>query len=189
MKAVYVGADIDIRRADQLFRLECTDLICIDSKPYNEFGIHKKNKGNNYTRPDFPKNLKKTLMRNKFTLICEEENRLYYEKKGRRLTYIMNTSVPENLDTIQDAIEGFDVLINVGHHCHKAILDYTNKPIIFVGCDSTGYRNVVDFPDSVLEKLYECQETRKRFASFVYFKWKVEHIYSDWWLFINATDN
>ena len=95
------------------------------------------------------------LYKMKMKLIKEEGNSLLYTNGDVELEYLINTSIPEHLEMIEEKIRGFDTLLVMGHHPHSDIMKYTDKKIKFIGAEGTYYGDKEhENEDNIIYKLY-----------------------------------
>ena len=183
MKAIYIGAGIDIRPVN-LFK-NITEFVYVDCQPFSEFGIEttiQPDGSNGFARPRFLDNLKKEMNKNNFVLKEQCDDKIIYSNTNQTITYFINTAIPEHIDKIKDAIADFDILIVVGYNPHSIIMEYTTKKIIFIGFSGTCYDYYEDEgTNSVTNKLHKCADFRNKFKFFLYIdKQKYLNKYTDW---------
>jgi hypothetical protein len=154
--AVYIGAGLDLKIIKNIPNVK--NFVFVDSQPTSEFGLEEcwlKDPGyifncfcpswapfiNDYSRPNFITNLKKTAIKENMTLISEEVNKkLTFQYNNQIIDYFVNISVPEHLSSIENDIKNFNHLIVSGFFPHHSLLDYTKKNITFWGNMNTKYK-------------------------------------------------
>ena len=151
--AVYVGAGISL---EPLKYITANKIVCIDSQPFSELGKEKDiiNKNicncifpffstsdNENYRPNFICMLKESAKKNNYKLIKISNNKYTFQNKDTNqiIIYLINTSIPDDLNEIIDEIYNFDNLIVMGVDPDKKLLKYTNKKITFWGNINTVY--------------------------------------------------
>ena len=188
---IYCGCGCDIRRTLNQFKLDCDRIICIDSQPYSEFGLKQcgivyegfgqlRTGYDGYYRQQFVKNLTKQLDKHNLKFVRKDGNRLYYKRDEFELVYLINTSIPEHLEKNKDLIDGFEVLIDVGHHPHVDVLRYAAEDVEFVGNFSTSYCNDDPNDNGLMAHICVDRKVQSRFNNFVYFENGVRSDHSDW---------
>ena len=168
--AVYIGAGLDLKIIKNI--PEIKNFVFIDSQPNSEFGLEEywyrdpsyifscicPNGGqliNNYTRPQFINNLKKTAKKEDIKLVSEIVNKkLIFNYNDQIINYFVNISIPEHLNIIKDDIRNFNHLIVSGFFPDYSILQYTNKSITF-----WGNRNIIYNESQSLNCLRENDKT------------------------------
>ena len=157
--ALYIGAGLDLKLIKSIPQIK--NFIYIDSQPNSEFGIEEywqrdpsyifncfcPNYGplvNDYFKPQFVTDLKKTAYIENMTLVTEEVNKkLTFNYKDQTIQYFINLSIPEHIDIIKNDIQNFNHLIISGFDPHSSILKYTEKPITFWGNINTIYNTPI----------------------------------------------
>ena len=149
MKAVYVGAGVDLRPVNNFKNIKT--FYYIDCQPFSEFGVmrSKEWKGgqwtgkfdNGFSRPNFIPRLDKTMTENNMKLVKIEDNVRTYTNGNQTIHYYTNTSMPEHYEDIKDVIKDFNVLIVAGHDPHGIFLDATKNIKQFIGYENTSYFN------------------------------------------------
>jgi hypothetical protein len=144
-KALYIGAGEDVMPVTYLKHIK--DFVFIDCKPFSEFGVKvhecdpKYCKGDciGYSRPWFVENVitKMEEIGMKYNKISENE--LEFANESQRVTYFINTAIPDHIDRVKDRIKSFDVFIVIGHDPHSEVLKYTTNKITFWGAKNTAY--------------------------------------------------
>jgi len=186
--AVYIGAGLDLKMIKNMNNI--TNFIYIDSQPHSAFGLeeywcrdpdyifncfcpHYAPYINDFSRPEFVSELKKTAERENITLISEEVNKkLTFQYKNQYIHYFINLSVPEHLHFIHDDIKNFNHLIISSFVPHYSILNYTKKPVTFWGNINTldNSKNSCLFSnkvkDSIIYKLHKESLYEKKFNKF-----------------------
>jgi len=158
--AVYVGAGLDLKIIKNI--PEVKNFVFIDSQPTSEFELeenwHKESNYifncicprwvpfvNDFSRPNFIHNLKKTAIKENMILVSEEVNKkLTFQYNNQTIEYFVNISVPHNLSLIKNDIKNYDHLIVAGFFPHHSILNYTTKNIIFWGNTNTIYKQNIE---------------------------------------------
>lgn len=168
----------------------------VDSQPYSEFGkltaIDPSSGRNLLSRPKFVKMLTKVLKTHKFEFdgtISSENKRCWRRSGVHVLTYFINTSIPEDIETLRPYLTQVDTLYVRGHHPEKNIMDALPvRPLTFVGGYGTSYMPEDEmFPTSVVDKLHTDTSYNDTFQSFVYItsdRVRVEH--TRWVDFLNC---
>jgi len=193
---IYCGCGCDIRRTLNQFKLDCDRIICIDSQPYSEFGLKQsgivyegfgqlRTGYDGYYRQQFVKNLTKQLDKHNLKFVRKDGNRLYYKQDEFELVYLISTSIPEHLEKNKDLIDGFEVLIDVGHHPHIDVLRYAAESVEFVGNSSTSYCNDDPNDNGLMAHIFTDRKVQSRFKNFVYFQDGVRSDHHDWTSFYN----
>ena len=144
MKAIYVGAGLDISPIE-ILQNDINEYYFIDSLPYSEKGKDTfilPNGTNAFYRPFFLLELKKKFINNNFILIEENENEFIFKKKDIIINYLYNTSIPEDLDKIQNKIMNYKYLIINNFIPDINIVYYTDKLITIYGFINTHYFNI-----------------------------------------------
>lgn len=186
--AVYIGAGLDLKMIKNMNNI--TNFVYVDSQPHSEFGLeeywcrdpdyifncfcpHYAPYINEFSRPEFVSELKKTAKQENITLISEEVNKkLTFQYNNQYINYFINLSIPEHLYFIQDDIKNFNHLIISGFFPHYSILNYTKNPVTFWGNINTIYipeynclfSNIVK--DTVIYKLNKETLFEKKFNRF-----------------------
>jgi hypothetical protein len=151
--ALYIGAGTDILPV--LLNPDIKNFIYIDSQPMSEFGMLGF-EDKTFYRKNFLENLSKIMRNNNFKLKENTNNylRYYNETTNQTINYHINTVVPEKLtQNLINSIKTCDVLFCIGHDPHKIIMDYIQKPFVFIGSVSTSYsknRENYEEPDKSL---------------------------------------
>ena len=107
MKAVYIGAGIDIRPIKFLKHIKL--FYYIDGLPFSNFGILQsniimKNGMDGYSNPRFISELDKNMTSINMKLINILDNIRIYSDGDQTVYYYTNTSIPEHYKKIKDAI-------------------------------------------------------------------------------------
>ena len=153
-KAVYIGACTDIKPI--LLYKNISNWVLVDSMPMSEFGIDRR-KG--FSRSWFIPELLETMKKNNFSIINEEKDKYYIFKNNetnQSVKYHINCAVPEEYNKIKDDIKDWDVLVDIGFHPNKIILNECNKAkeLLFIGNYKSIYnyknRDTDDIIDSVV---------------------------------------
>ena len=172
-KALYIGAGEDVMSVTYLKHIK--DFVFIDCKPFSEFGVKvhecdpKYCKGDciGYSRPWFVKNVitKMEEIGMKYKKISENE--LEFSNESQRVTYFINTAIPDHIDRVKDRIKGFDVFIVIGHDPHSEVLKYTTNKIIFWGAKNTVYASEeFELEDQLTYRMCNEEEVRDKFNQF-----------------------
>jgi len=198
MSTLYIGAGIDVRRV-LIDTPSNHHIIMVDSQPYSEFGklaaIDPSSGRNLLSRPKFVKCLTNTLKRHKleFDSTISSETKLSWRRSGAHvLTYFINTSIPEDIETLRPYLTQVDTLYVRGHSPHKNILDALPvRPLTFVGGCGTCYMPEEDTDENtittLIDKLHSDSSYRDSFQLFVYITsdhGRVEH--TRWVDFVKA---
>jgi len=194
MKAVYVGAGLDIRPLIDLSNI-INDFHYIDSLPFSIHGTkcsYDENHKNIFSRNWFLSELNNKLDKIEYKLQNSYDNLLIYENtiNNIKLYYHINTSIPEHIQRIQKYIQNFDYLIVAGHDPHMNIIFTTNKKIDFIGYYRTSYSNPLEdnetiiYEYTVVEELYK-NTINKSFNSFTYIDEEhYLHKFNNWYEFV-----
>jgi len=145
MKALYIGSGCDIFPISFLSYIK--DWVYIDCQPFSEFGkiVHicdKRwcpDKCIGYSRPGFIPKVIKNMKDIGLKYKKVSENELEFTNETQRVTFFVNTSVPEDNDRIKTRIKDFDNWIVMGHDPDASVLKYTTKNITFWGNRETSY--------------------------------------------------
>ena len=145
MKAVYIGAGTDVSPIQRLTDIK--DFVYIDGQPFSEFGAlsHKcdpclcSETCVGFSRPSFLQRLKDEMDKINMSYKQISENEIEFTNETQRVTYFINTAIPDHIDRIKERINDFDNLIVMGHIPHSIILDYTTKSLTFWGNKRTVY--------------------------------------------------
>ena len=147
--ALYIGAGTDILPV--LLNPDIKNFIYIDSQPMSEFGMLGF-EDKTFYRKNFLENLSKIMRNNNFKSKENSTNylRYYNETTNQTINYHINTPFPDKLtDNIKDIIKTCDILICNGYDPHKIVLDYIQKPFVFIGSVSTLYsKNTENYEES-----------------------------------------
>ena len=191
--ALYIGAGLDLKIIKNIPNVK--KFVFVDSQPSSEFGLEEcwlKDPSyifncfcpswtpfiNDYYKPNFISDLKKTAVDENIKLVSEEVNKkLTFEYNNQTIEYFVNISVPENLSSIENDIENFNHLIVSGFFPHHSILDYTKKNITFWGNSNTIYKqstkmnclsnkNISEDKKTVIYKLNNESLYEKKFKTF-----------------------
>ena len=172
-KALYIGAGEDVMPVTYLKHIK--DFVFIDCKPFSEFGVKvhecdpKYCKGDciGYSRPWFVENVitKMEEIGMKYNKISENE--LEFANESQRVTYFINTAIPDHIDRVKDRIKSFDVFIVIGHDPHSEVLKYTTNKITFWGAKNTAYVSEdSDGKDQLTYRMCNEEKVRDKFNRF-----------------------
>ena len=167
LKAVYVGADIDV----EPLKLEgITEFFFLDIQP-----------DISYFARDFINELVAAMSSSGCELIVKEDNKLIFDSKKFTVTYFINTNIPKDIPKIKPLIGHYDILIVKGFDPHYSIV--WNDDITFVGFKGTCYFREISLDEinNVTQKLHNNSEFRKRFKRFIYVKDDKSKIISKSW--------
>ncbi|MDB4352229.1 hypothetical protein OAA60_02245 [Porticoccaceae bacterium] len=189
MKAVYIGAGIDIRPIKFLEHIKI--FYYIDGLPFSNFGILQsniimKNGMDGYSNPRFISELDKNMTGINMKLINILDNIRIYSDGDQTVYYYTNTSIPEHYKKIKDAIINFDTLIVAGHDPNIIFMDATKKKLHFIGFEGTSYYNEneneggPDTPNGIINKLH-IQEIINKFEKYTYINNDGTHCSFDDW--------
>jgi hypothetical protein len=171
MKAIYIGSGTDITPIQNLKHIK--DWIYIDCQPFSEFGImvHEcvkqcKTSCNGFKRPRFIPQVIKEMERIGMTYRKISDDELEFTNETQKVTYFINTSLPEHIDKVKGRIKGFDNWICIGHDPNYEVIKYAAPHITFWGSTRTMYGKNDYYKNSLFYKLSEDKEIRKRFTGF-----------------------
>ena len=139
--ALYIGAGTDMLPV--ILNPDIKTFTYIDSQPMSEFGMLGFS-DKTFFRKNFLENLSKVMRINSFKLKENSDSylRYYNEPTNQTINYYINTPFPDKLtDNIKDVIKTCDVLICNGYNPNKIVLDYIQKPFVFIGSTHTSYSN------------------------------------------------
>ena len=199
MKAVYIGAGTDVSPIKFLRNVK--DFVYIDCQPFSEFGtkVHKCTPGwcsekcVGFSRPRFLPRLKESMERigMKYRKISDNELE-FTNERGQRVTYFINTAMPDHINRVKRRIRNFDNLIVMGHNPDSTALEHTDRKITFWGNTATAYQNCTcddsDSKDNVIWRLNREDETRKKFYWFNVIDGNKVHRFDRWSNFIYHLD-
>ena len=192
--AFYVGAGTDVEPLE-LFP-EIMHMICFDGQPNSEFGksVYIMEDGTNgLSRPTFIPELVENM--GKINFQCEKEqeaiNNLQFTHGNRRVDYMINTAIPEDVQELKNKIPFFDMLICRGHDPDSSIMDFAHTSCIFVGFTTTVYNyNYEDMENnnSIVCRLNEDYMYQQKFSIFILVDSYSESItkYTTWKAFLQA---
>lgn len=207
MKAIYIGAGTDVKPI--IFLSNIKDFVYIDCQPFSAFGIkvHKCNPKScskncvGFSRPRFLPRLNWNMERigMKYKKISDNELE-FTNERGQRVTYFINTAMPEHINRVKCRIRNFDNLIVMGHDPDSTALDYTDRKITLWGNTHTVYK--IDEKDGkdrnyipaikeekgVIWRLNKEVKTRKMFNWFNIIKGNKVHRFDRWSNFIYDLD-
>tara|TARA_B100001250_G_scaffold397883_1_gene405494 strand:+ start:474 stop:1145 length:672 start_codon:yes stop_codon:yes gene_type:complete len=166
-KALYIGAGNDTMPIAYLKHI--TDFVFIDCQPFSEFGVKVHKCDPKYCREDCVGYSRPWFVNDVITKMIEmgmnykkiSENELEFTNDSQRVTYFINTSMPDHIDRVKDRIKDFDVFIVIGHNPDSEALKYTTKKISFWGGINTVYTPEDEELTHVITRL--CNE--KKFIS------------------------
>lgn len=178
MKAIYIGAGRDVTPIQSLKHIK--DWIYIDCQPFSEFGIrvhecdNTTSSGqapcqafcNGFKRPLFIPQVVKEMERIGMTYRKISDNELEFTNETQKVTYLVNTSLPEHIDKVKERIKGFDNWICMGHDPDYEAIKYAAPHITFWGNSRTNYTKSDYYKNSLFYKIAEDTEIRKRFTGF-----------------------
>lgn len=178
MKAIYIGAGTDVTPIQSLKHIK--DWIYIDCQPFSEFGIrvhecdNTTSSGpppcrafcNGFKRPRFIPQVKEEMERIGMIYRKISEDELEFTNETQRVTYFVNTSLPEHIDKVKERIKGFDNWICMGHDPDYEAIKYAAKHITFWGNNGTVYTKDGYYKNCLFYKIAEDEDIRKRFTSF-----------------------
>ena len=201
MKAVYIGAGTDLSPIQRLTHIK--DFVYIDGQPFSEFGtkVHKctsewcSKKCVGFSRPSFLPRLKKEIDKINMSYKKISENEIEFTNETQRVTYFINTAIPDHIDRIKDRIKDFDNLIVMGHIPNSIILDYTTKPLIFWGNKGTVYSTSKHDEEYAENKVLLCYRmhrelpVKQKFYNFNLIKETGLMCFTNWSKFVSYTKN
>ena len=120
---------------------------------------------NAFSRPHFIPELKDKASTLELKLVKEADNQLIFSNKHQIINYLINTSMPEHLDKIND----YEYLIVRGHDPHNSILNNIKTKLIFIGFADTSYHYEPNEADGVVSRLHTEINFRKKFHHFIWF--------------------
>ncbi len=170
-KAIYIGAGEDVMPVTYLKHIKY--FVYIDCQPFSAFGVkvHECDPNCNencvgYSRPWFVKNVitKMGKIGMKYNKISENE--LEFTNENQRVTYFINTAIPDHLDRVKDRIKGFDVFIVIGHDPHSEVLKYTTNKITFWGAKNTVYSEEFESEDQLTYRMCNEEAVRDKFNQY-----------------------
>ena len=174
MKAVYIGAGIDLRPLTVLTNIK--EFYYLDGQPNSEFGTLKSirpNGTNGFSRPNFIPMLDEEMKKNKMNLINIDNNLRVYSNGKQKVKYYTNTAIPGHYDIIKEDIKNFTTLIVAGHDPDSIILESSHNKINFVGFENTSYYNesnsYIENYNSVIHRLHN-GNIENKFNQFSYYK-------------------
>jgi len=179
MKAIYIGAGTDVSPIEFLSHIN--DWVYVDCQPFSAFGIsvHECDpewcppRCVGFSRPWFIPDIKQEMERIGMNYKKISDNELEFTKGDKKITYFVNTSMPEHIDRVKDRIKDFDNLIVMGHDPNSCILNYTSKKITFWGNTETIYSKIDRedehydyYKDYLCFKMNRDENIRKKFHRF-----------------------
>ena len=176
MKAVYIGAGIDIRPIKFLKHIKL--FYYIDGLPFSNFGILQsniimKNGMDGYSNPRFISELDTKMTSINMKLINILDNIRIYSDGDQTVYYYTNTSIPEHYEKIKDEIMNFDTVIVAGYSPDCIFIDATKIKLHFIGFEETLYwknNDNEDDPDTqktIINKLHT-EEIINKFEKYTY---------------------
>ena len=182
-KAIYVGAGTDI--LPLLCYPDIKDWIYIDSQPNNEFG-HEYVK--EFSRPYFINDVINKFIMFEFKIYNLDEINDLIEfinpKTNQRIKYYFNTYLPDSIDKVKDAIQGWNIIIVAGHHPDSCVMDYKREdyPLTFIGFTGTVYSNEdYDNYNDIVNQIFN---NKFKFDTYIY------NTSPNWWnLYFDLEEN
>jgi len=140
-KAIYLGAGLDLESI--LLYQNIKEWILVDSQPISEFGIDRR-KG--FQRDYFIPELLEVMKNNNFSISKYVKDHYYIFNNSitkQNIKYHINCAIPEEYNKIKDDIKDWDVLIDIGFHPDKIILNESNKikDLLFIGSYNCVYNH------------------------------------------------
>ena len=198
MKAIYIGAGSDVKPITFLNHIK--DWVYIDCKPFSEFGVkvHKCDtrwclkKCNGYSRPNFIPQVRKEMERIGMTYKKVSENELEFTNDTQRITFFVNTSMPEHIERVKHRIKDFDQWVVMGHDPDITALEHTSQNITFWGNTNTVYTKINsedeyydNYKDQLCFQMNRDEKVRNRFSNFNIIAGQDTFNYDTWANFIS----
>ena len=201
MKAVYIGAGTDLSPIQRLTHIK--DFVYIDGQPFSEFGARSHKCDPSYcsencigfSRPSFLQRLKEKMEKINMSYKKISENEIEFTNGTQRVTYFINTAIPDHIDRIKERINDFDNLIVMGHIPDSIILDYTTKPLTFWGNKQTVYSKCKRHEKYAEERVLLCYRMhrelliKQKFYNFNLIKETGLMCFTNWSKFVSYTTN
>jgi hypothetical protein len=201
MKAVYIGAGTDLSPIQKLTHIK--DFVYIDGQPFSEFGTrsHKCDPSFcskdciGFSRPSFLKRLKDKMEKINMNYKKISDNEIEFTNETQRVTYFINTAIPDHIERVKDRINNFDNLIVVGHIPDSIILNYTTKPLVFWGNTNTSYTTSKHDEKYAEERVLLCYRMhrelpiKQKFYNFNLIKETGLMCFTNWSTFVSYTTN
>lgn len=166
MKAIYLGAGIDIRPIK--YCPDITHFYYIDGQPYSEFGVLQstyinRDGTNGYSRPLFLQRLDHSMDGIGMKLVSIDGNIRTYNNGIQTVSYLTNTANPTHYNNYKSIVNDFDVVIVAGHNPNSKFMDATSKKCKFIGFEGTVYHpDAHEGSSSLITRLHkkelECSE-------------------------------
>ena len=197
MKAIYIGSGWDVNPI--VFLNHIKDWVYIDCKPFSEFGVrvHKcdtrwcSKKCLGFKRPCFIPRIRKEMERIGMKYKKISDNELEFTNETQRVTFFVNTSMPEHIYRVENRIQDFNHWIIMGHDPNIAALEHTSQNITFWGNtntvytkDSTEDRYYNEFKDELCFQINRNKKVRNRFSHFNIIKGDSVTSFGSWENFI-----
>ena len=159
MKAIYLGAGIDIRPIK--YCPDITHFYYIDGQPYSEYGILQSTSinpdgTNGYSRPLFLQSLDQRMDSIGMKLVSIDGNVRTYNNGIQTVSYLTNTENPTHYNKYKSIVNDFDVVIVSGHDPNSKFMDATSKKCKFIGFEGTVYHyDKLEDPASLITRLHK----------------------------------
>ena len=168
-RALYIGAGHDMRPVKHLESIN--NFVYVDSRPYSPFGrdivVNKKGDNTSYDYT-FISDLDDTMKLHKMRLCVVKDNKRVYSDGKKTVFYYVNTSIPEDIATIQHELINIDTLIVAGHDPHYKIVEYFKEPIHFIGFEDTYFEKDPTMDDDQLMYWLHRNKYHNKFIDFNY---------------------
>lgn len=193
--AIYIGAGNDLTPVNLFPNIK--KFYYIDSQPFSHSGkqVYLREDGiNGFSNLNFIHYVEKEFLKNNFKLTENKGNLKIYNRNDQNIHYFYNTSIPEDFEKIQNKIDDFSVVIDIGYHPDVKFLEANNKKLIFIGGFDTYYKDEKlheDYkeygelhPNSLIQQLHK-NNYYNRFKIFKYIDWGKIIDFNNWNDFYN----